>query len=102
MRAWIEGLARTGYAARGLVYLVIGFFAVLAAFGGCARPAAPKRRARRRARSCSAVESWVESLVLVAKRPARELARGCLRPPRREAVAIIRHACDVRCASTAS
>jgi hypothetical protein len=33
MRAWIEGLARTGYAARGLVYLVIGFFAVLAAFG---------------------------------------------------------------------
>ena len=33
MRGWIKGLARTGYAARGVVYLVIGFYAVLAAFG---------------------------------------------------------------------
>lgn len=33
MNSWIEVLARTGYAARGIVYLVIGFFAVLAAFG---------------------------------------------------------------------
>lgn len=33
MRSWIEVLARAGYAARGIVYLLIGFFAVLAAFG---------------------------------------------------------------------
>ncbi|HWT31917.1 MAG TPA: DUF1206 domain-containing protein [Propylenella sp.] len=33
MGSWIKGLARTGYAARGLVYVLIGFFAVLAAFG---------------------------------------------------------------------
>lgn len=31
--SWIEGLARTGYAARGVVYLVIGYFAVRAALG---------------------------------------------------------------------
>lgn len=33
MRSWIEVLARSGYAARGVVYVVIGIFAVLAAFG---------------------------------------------------------------------
>ena len=33
MRSWIEALARAGYAARGIVYVVIGAFAVLAAFG---------------------------------------------------------------------
>ena len=33
MRSWIKGLARSGYSARGLVYVIIGFFAVLAAFG---------------------------------------------------------------------
>jgi hypothetical protein len=33
MRSWIKGLARSGYAARGVVYVIIGFFAVLAAFG---------------------------------------------------------------------
>lgn len=32
--AWIERLARAGYAARGLVYAIIGIFAILAAFGG--------------------------------------------------------------------
>ena len=31
--SWIEVLARTGYAARGIVYVIIGGFAVLAAFG---------------------------------------------------------------------
>ncbi len=33
MRSWIEVLARTGYAARGIVYLIVGFFAVIAPFG---------------------------------------------------------------------
>lgn len=33
MRSWTEALARSGYAARGVVYVVIGIFAVLAAFG---------------------------------------------------------------------
>lgn len=32
-KQWIVALARAGYSARGLVYLIIGFFAVLAAFG---------------------------------------------------------------------
>lgn len=32
-RSWFKPFARTGYAARGLVYTVIGVFAVLAAFG---------------------------------------------------------------------
>ncbi len=32
--AWIDRLARAGYAARGLVYAIIGVFAILAAFGG--------------------------------------------------------------------
>ena len=31
--SWIEILARAGYAARGVVYVIIGFFAVLAAWG---------------------------------------------------------------------
>ncbi|MGI9077232.1 MAG: DUF1206 domain-containing protein, partial [Gemmatimonadaceae bacterium] len=30
---WIEGLARVGYAAKGVVYLVIGLLAAKAAFG---------------------------------------------------------------------
>jgi hypothetical protein len=38
MRSWIEALARTGYAARGVVYVVIGFLAVLAAFGRSETP----------------------------------------------------------------
>lgn len=33
-RSWFRPLARGGYAARGLVYLVVGFFAALAPFGG--------------------------------------------------------------------
>lgn len=33
-KVWIEPLARAGYGSRGIVYLIIGFFAVLAAFGG--------------------------------------------------------------------
>ena len=32
-RQWFRPLARAGYAARGLIYLVIGFFAALAAIG---------------------------------------------------------------------
>jgi hypothetical protein len=34
MRNWFRPLARAGYAARGLIYIVIGFFAALAAVGG--------------------------------------------------------------------
>ena len=33
MRSWIELLARVGYAARGVVYLIVGSLAVLAALG---------------------------------------------------------------------
>jgi hypothetical protein len=33
MDSWIEALARGGYAARGVVYVLVGFLAVLAAFG---------------------------------------------------------------------
>lgn len=33
-RTWIKPLARMGYGARGLVYLIIGIFALLAAIGG--------------------------------------------------------------------
>jgi len=32
-RKWIKPLARAGYSARGLVYVIIGLFALLAAFG---------------------------------------------------------------------
>jgi hypothetical protein len=32
-RVWFKPFARTGYAARGLVYTVVGVFAILAAFG---------------------------------------------------------------------
>ena len=38
MRSWIEALARGGYAARGVVYVVVGFLAVLAAFGRAETP----------------------------------------------------------------
>lgn len=31
---WTKNLARTGYASRGVVYLIVGVFAMLAAFGG--------------------------------------------------------------------
>lgn len=33
VRPWVKPLARAGFAARGLVYVIVGFFAVLAAFG---------------------------------------------------------------------
>jgi hypothetical protein len=33
MRSWIKAAARAGYAARGVVYVVVGLFAMLAAFG---------------------------------------------------------------------
>jgi hypothetical protein len=33
IRGWFRPLARAGYAARGLIYIVIGFFAALAAIG---------------------------------------------------------------------
>jgi hypothetical protein len=38
MSSWIEALARGGYAARGVVYVLVGFLAVLAAFGRTETP----------------------------------------------------------------
>jgi hypothetical protein len=66
MRSWIEVLARAGYAARGVVYVVIGFLAVLAAFGRSETPDTKGALEALMAQPFGTVLVWLIALGLVA------------------------------------
>jgi hypothetical protein len=66
MRSWIEALARGGYAARGIVYVLIGFLAVLAAFGRAETPDTESALEALLAQPFGTVLIWLIALGLVA------------------------------------
>ena len=45
--AWVKGLARFGYAAKGVVYAIIGVLAAQAAFGGGGQTTGSRGRYKR-------------------------------------------------------